>query len=203
MTEIALPGYKIAQNPKPTPGAFIEDNATYAAAIGVMRDGKFIPLKGYYIPIPGDYVIGVVTDEFFNSYALDLNSPYEGSISTREIREAFAVGDVVGAKIMEANEVHDAVLGEPRKLSGGRMIEVGHVKVPRIIGRNASMVDMIKEHTGTDVSVGKNGRIYLLGGNIALAVQAVRKIDAESHTRGLTDRMKEYLEKNARTPVTN
>jgi len=58
------------------------------------------------------------------------------------------------------------------------------------------MVQMIKDYAKTELFVGKNGRIFMRGGNVALAVKAIAKINAEAHTSGLTDRMKEYLEAN-------
>lgn len=199
MDGIVVPGFKVATAPRQTTGSFVENNETYAATMGLVKDGRFIPLKGYYVPVAGDYIIGVVADVFFSSYEVDVNSPYDGSISTRDVREEFTAGDVVSATIIDTNEMHEAVLGEPRKFTGGRMMEVSHVKIPRIIGRNASMVQMIKDYTRTDVFVGKNGRIYLRGGNVALAEMAILKIDAEAHTNGLTDRVKTFLEKNALT----
>lgn len=196
MDGIALPGQKVFDAARPMLGAFVENKETFASTISLMKEGRLIPLKGYYIPVPGDYVVGVVTEERFSGYTVDLNSPYEGSFSTREVREEFCEGDVISTKVLEVTEMHNAVLGEPRKFDGGRLVEISHVKIPRVIGRNASMVQMIKDGTKTELFVGKNGRILLRGGNIALAVKAIAKIDAEAHTSGLTDRMKEFLEAN-------
>ncbi|MEK6946627.1 MAG: KH domain-containing protein, partial [Nanoarchaeota archaeon] len=85
-----------------------------------------------------------------------------------------------------------------RKLKGGRIIEVDANKVPRIIGKQGSMVVMIKEATQCNIIVGQNGLIWIDGGpmNELLAIQAIRKISAESHTTGLTDKIKGFLEQN-------
>jgi len=160
-------------------------------------DGRLIPLKGPYFPKRGDYVIGVVKDEGFYGWMVDLHAPFDGKISARETREKFSLGDVVSAKVMEVDEVGEALLGGARKFFEGEVLEIGAMKVPRVIGKNGSMISLIKQHTGTDVFVGQNGRIYLKGGNTALAVMAILKISQEAHVAGLTDRIGAFLEKNA------
>ncbi len=197
MTEIIVPGELVFQEPQEIEGTFIDGRATYASVIALIRDNRFVALKGHYIPVSGDYIVGLVTEEKFSGYVVDLHSPYEGTFSTRDVREEFRVGDVISAKIAEVNEVNEAVLIEPRKFSGGRILEVDFVKVPRLIGRNGSMLEMLRAYTGSDVFIGKNGRIYLRGGNTALAVLAVLKIDGEAHLSGLTDRIKEFLERES------
>jgi exosome complex component RRP4 len=85
-----------------------------------------------------------------------------------------------------------------RKLQGGRAIEVASNKVPRIVGKQGSMVSMIKDATKCNIMVGQNGLIWISGtpeGEL-LAVEAIRKIEEESHLSGLTDKIKEFLEKS-------
>lgn len=200
-SEIILPGQLVANEPRRIPGCFVEHGKTYASVVSLLREGRLVPLKGRYLPTPGDYVVGVVVEERFSGYSVELHSPYEGNISSRETQTEFKQGDVLSAKIVEVNEVNEAVLVEPRAFYGGTVLEVDYVKVPRIIGRGGSMLEMIKQFTGTDLFVGKNGRIYLRGGNIPLASMAVLKIDAEAHTSGLTDRVKEFLEVESKKSV--
>lgn len=202
---IILPGEKIFGEPKRMQGAVIEGNETIASVVGFVQEDRFVPLKGRYLPRVGDYVIGIVKDERFSGYLLDINSPYEGSLSSKELREEFELGDVVSAEVVEVNEVHDATLGRPRKLFGGEILEITSVKVPRVIGRAGSMLAIIKQYARTDVSVGKNGRLYLKGGNSALATLAILKICREAHLSGLTDRVTAFLrdeaEKNGGIPA--
>ncbi len=201
---IVLPGEKIFGEPKRTQGALIEGGTTIASVVGFVQDDRFVPLKGRYLPRVGDFVIGIVKDERFSGYLLDLNSPYEGSLSSKELREEFELGDVVSAEVVEVNAVHGATLGRPRKLFEGEILEITSVKVPRVIGRAGSMLSIIKQYTRTDVSVGKNGRLYLRGGNTTLATLAILKICREAHLSGLTDRVTAFLrdeaEKNGGIP---
>lgn len=193
MKRIVVPGEKVFDEPKRGDALFVDQGATYATTVSLACDDRVIPLKGYYLPRVEDYVIGIVKEQTFTGYVVDLNSPYEGRLSDRSIREELRIGDVVSAKIDAVNEVHEAVLEEPRRFWGGEVMEIEHVKVPRVIGRNASMLSTIREYTNSQVFVGKNGRVYLKDGNTALASMAILKICREAHTSGLTERVIAFL----------
>ncbi len=190
---IVVPGDLVASDGRQLDGCYIEDGKTYAGVVALSSGGRVIPLKGQYTPIPGDLVVGIVTGERFAGFDTDLNSPYQGLLSSKETREEFRVGDVMSAKILAVDEVKNAQLIEARKMAGGELIEVESVKVPRIIGRNGSMLAALQDATKTQILVGKNGRVYLKGGDTALAAQAILKICRESHVAGLTDRIAALL----------
>jgi len=82
-----------------------------------------------------------------------------------------------------------------RKLRAGRLITVVPAKVPRIIGKAGSMVEMIKDTTKTQIVVGQNGLVWVKGENQEIAVEAVREIEKKSHLHGLTDHIKALIEK--------
>jgi len=56
---------------------------------------------------------------------------------------------------------------------------------------------MIKQATDVKVTVGQNGVVWVSGEPKMenIAVQAIEKIESESHIAGLTDRIKSFLEK--------
>ena len=84
-----------------------------------------------------------------------------------------------------------------RNLRGGRLIKVTPTKVPRIIGKQGSMVSMIKEKTNCRIIVGQNGIVWIEGtdsDNENLATEAILKIEKDAHTEGLTDKIKNFLE---------
>ncbi|MFH0835111.1 MAG: hypothetical protein V1881_02110 [Candidatus Micrarchaeota archaeon] len=191
---IVVPGEKVFNDQRRVDGGYADASGTFATTMAMVHEDRLVPLKGYYLPKPGDFVVGIVKEETFNGYEIEVNSPYDGRLSTRETRERFQVGDVISAKIADVNEIHEPLIAEPRKLWGGEVIDVESVKVPRIIGRNASMVETIKQHTKSELFVGKNGRVYVKGGNTALAIRAILKICKEAHTGGLTDRVVALLE---------
>jgi len=80
-------------------------------------------------------------------------------------------------------------------LHGGRLIEVPHTKIPRIIGRNGSMIKILKEEGRCFIFVAKNGRIWIRGNerNVDLVAEIIMKIAEKAHTSGLTDRVTQYL----------
>lgn len=194
--KIIVPGEKVADSAKRLDGCFSDNGGTYASLVSILQDDKVVPLKGKYLPVPGDYVVGIVSEERFSGFTIDINSPYEGQISSRELRDPLKVEDVVFVKIAFADEVNSAVLTDLRRLYGGEILEIEPVKVPRVIGKNMSMVSMIRDYTGTDIFVGRNGRLYLKGKDTVLAIEAILKICREAHTSGLTERVKQFLESN-------
>lgn len=200
MKDIVVPGELAYDQPRRFEGSFVDDGKTFASVVSVRYGDKIVALKGKYKPLVGDYVVGIVSEQKFAGYEVDLNSPYVGLISSRETREQFEVGEVVSSVVRSVDEVNEALLVEPRKLYGGRLIEIESVKIPRVIGRNSSMVSMLEQYTRSKIFVGKNGRIYLKDGNVPLAIMAILKISREAHLQGLTDRMKAFLEQEAAKP---
>jgi len=60
------------------------------------------------------------------------------------------------------------------------------------------MIQLLKNMTNAQIIVGQNGRIIISANNLKaenLVKRAIRKIEAEAHTSGLTDRIREFLEK--------
>jgi exosome complex component RRP4 len=84
------------------------------------------------------------------------------------------------------------------------MIYITPSKVPRVIGKNGSMVSMIKEQTKCQINVGQNGIVWIKGENVldeAFVTKALLKIEHESHIEGLTDSIKNLLETSSRKEV--
>ncbi|MBU1197871.1 hypothetical protein KJ765_05175 [Candidatus Micrarchaeota archaeon] len=194
MKDFIVPGEVVYDQPRRFDGSFVDREKTFASVLSVKYDDRVVALKGLYTPVVSDYVIGIIKHELFSGYKVDLNSPYIGMLSSRDLRERFEVGQVISVVIRMADEVKEAELVEPRRLWGGRVIEIPAVKIPRVIGRNNSMVSLLEQYTGCRIFVGKNGRVYVKGDNTSLAIESVMKIAREAHMHGLTDRIKSFLE---------
>jgi exosome complex component RRP4 len=81
-------------------------------------------------------------------------------------------------------------------LEGGMVLEVSPAKIPRIIGRRGSMINMINDHLRIDSVVGQNGRIWIKTSDVRklrLAVKTFRTIEEQAHTSNLTDRINRML----------
>jgi exosome complex component RRP4 len=75
-------------------------------------------------------------------------------------------------------------------------MKVTPTKIPRVIGRKGSMISMIKQETGCQIILGINGVILVTGKtpeDEEIAMMAIHKIEEESHTSGLTDRITQFL----------
>jgi len=195
--KIVVPGEIIADKPLKIPDTYIENGKTYSEVVGLFHETemRLVALEGSYLPMDEDYIVGVVEEVKFAGYTTDINSPYTAFLSTKDTRFEFDIGDVVFAKVKGVDEVKNVNLFDARKLSGGEIVEISPVKVPRVIGKKSSMLNMLIDATRSEIYVGKNGRMWIKGGDSSLAARAILKIEKEAHMSGLTDRMKEFLEK--------
>ncbi len=196
MSKIVVPGEVLYTQPKFMNHSYVEGGKTHAAVMGLFdeADGRLVALQGPYIPNLEDYVVGWVEEVKFAGYTINIKSPYDGFLSSKETREEFKLGDIVLAMARSVDEVRNVNLSDARKLEGGELVTIPSVKVPRLIGKKSSMVTMVTEFTRSEIVIGKNGLVWIKGGDSALAARAVLKIDKEAHIQGLTDRMKKWLE---------
>lgn len=76
-----------------------------------------------------------------------------------------------------------------KKLTNGTIIKVTPTKIPRIIGKAGSMINLIKDKTGCELMTGQNGIVWIRGENKEKAIEIVLTIEKESHTLGLTEKI--------------
>ena len=199
-----------------------ENEKIYACRLGLVDyDGKrvhVVALKAFYIPVPGDLVIGTVTETTPGGWVIDIKAPHPARLragdvversfkpETTDLPSIFDVGDLIIAKVTAYDRTRDPQLSvrEPGlgKIMRGQLVEVTPTKIPRIIGRQGSMVSMIKKETGCQLTIGQNGLVLISGRSPEeerIAVLALRKIEKESHTSGLTDKVTEMIRKERET----
>jgi len=195
---------------------FAENNKIYAARVGIVEyENKrvdVVALKAFYVPRAGDIVIGTITEVGFNGWTVDINSPYVALLRASDVLsrpfkpqkddlpQVLDAGDLVVAKIVSYDRTHDPQLtvAEPGlgKITRGQIIKITPTKIPRLIGRKGSMISMIKQETGCNIILGLNGVVLVTGKTLEdeqLALRAIVKIEQESHTSGLTDRITQML----------
>lgn len=222
--DIAVPGEVLAESMGNLPGAgtYRDNEKIRAGRLGLVsidgRTVKLISLSGIYAPKRGDVIICKVIDVGFSGWRVDTNSAYSAMLSLKEATSSFInrgadltriykLGDYLVCKItnVTSQKLVDVTMKGPglRKLIGGRVINVNTNKVPRIIGKQGSMVGMIKQATDCKIIVGQNGIVWIEGSpeKEFIAVQAIKKIEKESHLSGLTDKIKAFLEKETKTKV--
>lgn len=193
-SRIVFPGELLSERADRIAYAYIDKGKAYSTVVGLFSEGKLVPLEGPYEPLPDDIIVGIISEVRFSGYSVDINCPYVSFLSSREIRERYEMGDAIVARIVKVDEVKNIDLSDARKLPQGSLVKVSSVKVPRIIGKKNSMIDTIQSATGCQVTAGRNGYIWVAGaGDFSLAQQAIRMIEAQAHTRGLTDRVAAFL----------
>jgi exosome complex component RRP4 len=198
---------------------YVENKVIYSSRLGLVEyDNKkvnVVALKGFYIPRIGDLVIGTVTEVGFNGWTIDINAPYKAFLRPSdvlsrpfkpqkdELSQVLNVGDLIVAKIISYDRSHDPQLtvAEPGlgKITRGQILKITPTKIPRVIGKKGSMITMIKEETGCQIILGLNGIVLITGKTLEgeqAALVAIRRIEEESHTSGLTDRITQMLKKN-------
>ncbi|MDR3283146.1 MAG: exosome complex protein Rrp4 [Candidatus Methanoplasma sp.] len=192
--------------------AYARDGKIYAEVLGVKNTYQdtvsVIPLGGRYMPITGDTVIGVIEDIGPSNWLVNINAPYPAPLHVNEVpwkvefgdtSRYLGLGNVVLLKILMVDEskkiqvtMKDSGL---RRIEGGRLVEIQHSKVPRVIGKSGSMIQLIKNLTDCRIFVGQNGRIWVDGDdeNVEAAVAAIKLIDRETQSENLTERVKDLI----------
>ncbi|MFX0069161.1 MAG: exosome complex RNA-binding protein Rrp4 [Promethearchaeota archaeon] len=214
--QIVVPGELLSENSfRAGEGTFTENGKIFASVIGLaeIRGNTVfvVPLEGFYFPKVGDVVLGKVVGHSPVSVKLDINSPYPGKLPIEKPRGRgmrspvplkLNVGDMIVGEIISFDRSRDPIitirdegLG---KVHGGQIIRMSPAKVPRLIGRKGSMIKMIKDQLGQRIRIGQNGLVWFSSSkpeDAKLFIQIVRLIEHESHTSGLTDRIKNMIEK--------
>ena len=215
--QLVTPGELLAEGDYlPGENTYVEQNKIYASRIGLVdTDNKkvnVVALRAFYVPKMGDIVIGTVMEVGFNGWTVDIKSPYTALLRASdvlsrpfkpqndELSAVLNAGDLIVAKIASYDRAHDPQLtvGEPGlgKITRGQILQVTPTKIPRVIGRKGSMISMIKQETNCQIILGLNGVVLVTGKTLEdeeLAITAIKKIEEESHTSGLTDRITQLL----------
>ena len=192
--KIVVPGEPIMDKPVRLENTYIKDGKTYTMVVGMSNGEKFTALESVYTPKIGDTIIGIVTSKLSWGYSLDLNLPQKGAISSRDSRLRFNIGDLVAGKVKGSGNFGDITLNNVKKLSQGKIFIVSTSKIPRIIGRKSSMIDLIKKGSNTYIIVGNNGYIWVSSqGNIPLIKKVLDEVVSNAHNTGLTDRISKFI----------
>jgi len=220
--EIVTPGDLLAEDEYVAgDNTYKEENKIYATRVGLVqyenRRVSVVALKAFYVPSVGDMVIGKVVEIGLGSWIIDIRAPYPALLRASDafnrpfrpqrddMPSILDVGDLVMGKIIAYDRTRAPLLTirEPDlgRVERGQTIEVTPTKIPRVIGRKGSMITMLKNETNCQITVGQNGVILVSGRSAKdeqLAVMAIRKIEEEAHTSGLTDRVTQMVKSEKR-----
>ncbi len=198
MKNIVVPGALVSEERKKLgSNVFVSDGKIYSKVLGLYESesdyANVVAFNGMYYPKRDDVIIGIVTRIVFSGYELEINSFSKSFVQRREVRDELKMGDIVSAKVDVVDEMKEAKLMFPRLLYGGEVIKITPAKVPRFIGKSASMYELLKEGTGSNLLVGKNGRIWAKDGNISLLKKAIAFIEENFYKSHLTKAVEDLL----------
>lgn len=216
--DIVVPGDILVEGMDYVPGqgTYRLNDKIYASLLGLVDINKnvikMIPLSGRYEPKRDDIIIGKVIDIAMSGWRIDTNSAYSAMLPMKDATSAyirkgddltkyFDIGEYVVARItnVTSQKLIDLTMKGPglKKLKSGIIIEINPHKIPRVIGKQGSMVSMIKQHTNCQIIVGQNGLIWISGKpeDEILTAKIIKFIEQESHISGLTEKVKSMLDK--------
>ena len=215
--KVVIPGEAIVTGSEYLPGDNTEKRGENIVALkyGLAEESnklvKVIPLSGSYNPRRGNVVIGKVQMITHNGWVIDIGFAENGFLPLTEVPrfvnkgnldEVMDIGDIVISKIFSLNgrgidlTVKSRGLG---KIDKGIIFNVNPNKVPRIIGKEGSMVKMIRDSSSCNITVGQNGYILIEGEKIEdelFAKKAIEFVAENSFISGLTGKTEKWLSEN-------
>lgn len=213
--DIVVPGQLLAEGMSyiPSGKAIRNGESITATVVGKISNKghvvKVVPLFEKYAPKRGDKIIGKVVSMNNYGWTLDIGVPVkceldlrEGShsfIETGKMSQFFDVGDLVFVEIIGKRNSTIKVSAKDRlyrRLPSGHLINVDSGLIPRVIGKQGSMINTLKDESGCNVVVGQNGYIYVHCddvNNVFKVQEAIEYIRENSDSSGLTEKVKKML----------
>lgn len=212
--QIVIPGETIVSGNEflPGDGVYRDGDDVVAGVYGIVnvfeKHVRVSPISGAYYPRRGNTIIGTIVDITFNGWLIDFGGAQNAFlpvaevpryINKNEMQEFLDFGESVIIKVWDVKSRGVDVSMKMRgygKIGGGMIISVGPNKVPRIIGKEGSMVKLIKGATGCDITVGQNGKVWIYGKDTDSEVTARKIIEfiADNVTvAGLTKKVENFI----------
>lgn len=213
-----IPGDVITTGPyRADQNTVLDGRLIVSTTVGVseITDGavRVIPLTGMYMPRIDDMVVGKVTTHTSLAWELDINSCYVGflpatdvfgrdfSARSDELNTRLKRGDLVAARIANSDRSRDPLLTivdrDLGRIDSGELIEISSSKIPRLIGKRGTMIQMIESQTNSIITVGQNGWVVASSedsNGLIKAKKAIRMVERMAHMHNLTDKVRKMLE---------
>jgi exosome complex component RRP4 len=214
-----IPGDVVTTGPfRPEQNVVLVGDKIISTTIGISEiyddSVKVLSLTGKYIPKIDDLVIGKVISHTSLSWELDINSCYVGFLPAQdvfgrdfsahadELTSKLKSGDLVAARIANFDRTRDPLVTisdrDLGKIDSGDLIKISPSKVPRLIGKKGSMIQMIEMSTDAAVTIGQNGWVVVSCEStegLLKAKKAIEMVNDKAHVANLTDQVKEMLDK--------
>jgi exosome complex component RRP4 len=211
--EIVTPGTLLSENGEGGEGTYTEGKKVFSKFLGTVQvyDNRISvsPMTSSYIPHEGDNVIGRIIEVSTKYWGVDIDAPYYTRLDSRDVNfrteigeldKYLALGDLIYARVFRiyANNSADVSMRGSNfgKLESNRVSKINISRIPRLIGKEGSMINMIKEMTGCEVLVGQNGVVWVNGpeDGKAAALAAVKFIDENYMNQNMVESVRRLLE---------
>jgi exosome complex component RRP4 len=211
--DIVTPGELLSDERNGRNGTYEEDEKVYSKFLGMVqlsdRGISVNPFAGNYYPKEGDDIVGEVTEISSKYWVVDINAPFYTRLDVRDVNfrveeseldKYIDIGDLVYARVFRVypNNAADISMRGTRygKLESKMVIRIDPVKLPRLIGKEGAMINLIKDETKCDLVVGQNGIVWVDGEdkNRAAAISAIKFIDEHYVDSDLTEEVRRLLE---------
>ena len=213
-----IPGDVVTTGPfRAEQNVILEGEKIISTAVGISEiyedSVRVISLTGKYIPKIDDLVIGKVNSHTSLSWELDINSCYVGFLPAQdvfgrdfsahadELATKLKTGDLVAARIANFDRTRDPLVTISDRdlgaIDSGVLVKISPSKVPRLIGKRGSMIQMIEMATNAAVTIGQNGWVVVsceTPEGLLKAKKAIEMVNQKAHVANLTDQIKEMLE---------
>ncbi len=214
--KVVIPGEVIAKGDEYLPGEGTEKrkNEIISVRYGLSEESnrlvKVISLSGVYQPRKGNVIIGKVENITFYGWVINIDASEEAFLPLQEVpkyvskeglSDVLDIGDMVVAKVVGVTNrgvdltIRARGLG---RVDEGTIIKVNPSKVPRIIGKEGSMINLIKNKSGCEITVGQNGLIWIKGNSVEdelIVKRAILFATEKSFSSGLTKKVEEWFKK--------
>jgi len=215
--QVVIPGETIVEGENYLPGDGTEKQGKKIVALryGLSEESnklvKVIPLSGVYQPRRGNIVIGKCNQITFNGWVIDIGTAENAFLPLMEtprfvskdrLDEVMRIGDLAVVQIFGINgrgvdlTIKSRGLG---RIEEGIVFKINSNKVPRVIGKEGSMIRIIREYTNCDITVGQNGFVWIKGDKIEdelFAKRAIIFITEKSFMEGLTEKVEKWFKEN-------
>ena len=215
--QFVLPGDTIVTGDYiPEQNVIIDGDRAISTTVGFseVNDNRVgvISLTGFYIPKIDDLVIGKVISFSALSWEIDINSYYSAILPASDIfgrdftssRDnlslKLAKGDLIAARIVNtgSREPLITISGQDLgKIDSGELVKISPSKVPRLIGKQGSMIQAIEGGTNSSITIGQNGLIILNNDNnsgLERATRAIKMIEINLYEPNLEEKIQNLLD---------
>ncbi len=210
---LVLPGDLLETKSKPGRGIFRSSGRVHASVLGFSSDQSGYmnvnAIAGRYSPKIGDKIVAICVETGPSVWRMDIGASFNSTLHHSEsgwkvpfgdTARFLSIGDAIWAEVfmVDAAGTHQISLKKDdcRKLYSGTVLKIESTNVPRVIGKQGSMITTIREKTRTRIQIGQNGYIWIdgEGADIATAQKAIEMIDNEANAKGLTKKIEKLME---------